>query len=65
MSLQIPILSLVVDIEKAHRRVPLAEQDWGLVACSSQAMPTDAALFEDWLLDVNTVGTFGVGSAAY
>ena len=37
-SLYMPIISLVVDVSKAHRRVPLDQRDWGLVACS----PDDA-----------------------
>ena len=49
------VFALKGDISKAHRRVLVREEDWGLQAC--QLIPTTI-----WL---NRVGTFGIGSAAY
>ena len=43
------------DVSKAHRRVAVAESDWGMQACSLRPGKV-------WL---NKVGTFGVASAAY
>jgi hypothetical protein len=34
-----PIMALVVDVEKAHQQVPVAEEDWRHVACSADPMP--------------------------
>jgi len=51
---------LTVDVAKAHRRVPVREEDWGVQACQIEADRSPDA--EVWL---NTVGTFGVASAAY
>ena len=59
-----PIVALVVDVEKAHRRVPLDERDWGHVACSPDPMPTGPGK-GDWLVYVNTVGAYGVASASW
>jgi hypothetical protein len=44
-----PIMALVVDVEKAHQQVPVAEEDWRHVACSADPMP----------------GTYGVASASW
>ena len=60
-----PIMALVVDIEKAHRRVPLAEEDWGHVACSATDMPASKQDQEQWPIFLNTVGTYGVASASW
>ena len=59
-----PLVSLVVDIEKAHRRVPLDERDFGHVACPPYDLPEEQ-LQEDWIIYVNTVGTYGVASASW
>ena len=42
---------------RAHRLVRVAEEDWGLQACKTGVRPDRI-----W---INTVGTFGIGSAAY
>ena len=48
-------LSLLADVSKAHRLVKIKQQEWGLISC---------ALGEDEIY-ANTVGTFGIASAAY
>ena len=63
--LQKPILGLVLDVEKAHRQVPVREEDWGYLACSTVPKPTDEKDLEEWALLVNTVGTYGVASASW
>lgn len=45
------------DVARAHRLVRVAEADWGLLACKTGVRPDRI-----W---INTVGTFGIGSAAY
>ena len=45
------------DVARAHRLVRVAEADWGLLACK-----TGVRSDHIW---INTVGTFGNGSAAY
>ena len=50
------IFSLVFDVSKAHRRVPVSPSDSGFQACSVEDPE------EVWL---NTVGAFGVGSIWY
>ena len=60
-----PIVSLVVDVSKAHRRVPVDERDWGLLACSESPRPRDPALLATWPILVNKVGTYGVASASW
>ena len=47
--------ALLGDVSKAHRRIKVREADWGYQAC--QLCPETV-----WL---NTVGTYGMGSAAY
>ena len=59
-----PLVSLVVDVAKAHRRVPIAEEDWGHLACSATEKPS-TGLEDDWPIYVNTVGTYGVASASW
>ena len=57
------VFGLAFYVSKAHRRVPVDERDWGLQACSlipSRRAPTD----QDEVY-VNTVGTYGIGSASY
>ena len=52
------------DVSKAHRRVPIVEEEWGLLACrASSSGGTSPA--EDETVYVNKVGTFGVSSAGY
>ena len=48
---------LAGDVARAHRLVRVAEEDWGLQACKTDVRPDHI-----W---INTVGTFGIGSAAY
>jgi len=47
----------LADVAKAHRRVKVREEDWGLQACKLEGDPDTVY--------VNKVGTFGVSSAAY
>ena len=57
------VFMLALDISKAHRRVPVRPADWGLQACSGLPLgqlPGPHA--EVW---INTVGTYGLGSASY
>lgn len=60
-------LGLKSDVSKAHRRVPLDPRDYGLVACAIRPMPTSAAEgdLDSWEIFLNTVGTYGVGSAGW
>ena len=51
------IFSLNADIAKAHRRVLVRKEDWGVQACRTSS--TSSVI---WL---NKVGTFGVASAAF
>ena len=60
-----PVLSLVVDIEKAHRRVPVAECDWGHLGCSATDLPPSVEDQALWPIYLNTVGTYGVASASW
>ena len=57
-------LGLVWDFKGAHRIVAVAEEDWGLQACSEESLgpgvPSD-----DTEVILNTVGTFGVSTAGY
>ena len=50
------------DVSKAHRRIPIAEEDWGLQSSSCQDPPEN---LDDWVIELNTVGTYGLGSAAW
>ena len=50
--------ALTGDVKRAHRLVKVAEEDWGLQACRTNANGCGHL----WL---NLVGTFGVSSAAY
>ena len=47
--------AVVGDVSKAHRRIPVRQEDWGFQAC--RLVPGKV-----W---VNKVGTYGVASAAY
>lgn len=57
-------IALVSDVSKAHRRIPVREQDWGLQACSISPQPKDLRT-EEWPILLNLVGTYGVASAAW
>ena len=50
--------SLLYDVSRAHKLVPVREEDWGLLAFR---LPGDAS--QD--IFFHTRGTFGIGSAAY
>ena len=54
---------LAFDVSKAHRRVPVVEDDWGLMCCST--LPSTEDPHDDTEVWVNKVGTYGVGSASY
>ena len=60
-----PLVSLVIDIEKAHQQIPTDERDWGHVACAEQEKPLDASKLGEWELHLKTVGTYGVASASW
>ena len=60
-NLELPILGMSTDVEKAHRQTPVDERDWGLMACSTEQMP---ARLEGWQILVNTVQTYGMASAS-
>ena len=48
----------------AHRQVPVREEDWGYLACRAEEGSVEEITNEHEIY-INTVGTFGVGSAAY
>ena len=55
--------ALAFDVGKAHRRVPIAVEDWGLQACCLGEV-------QEYIKDgdpvwLNTVGTNGIGSVSY
>ena len=55
------MIALIWDVSKAHRRIPVAESDWGMQSCSlrtdgSPPQPED-------IIWCNTVGTYGIASA--
>lgn len=58
------LVGFVWDVAKAHRRVPVHPDDWGWQACAVD-QPPDAGDLDLWELWLNTVGTYGVGSASY
>jgi len=47
--------AILGDVSKAHRRIKVKKEDWGLQACQ----------LDPGTVWVNTVGTYGMGSAAY
>ena len=49
------VFALLGDVSQAHRQIKVVERDWGLQACRLQ----------QGRLWINTVGTYGVGSAGY
>ena len=57
------LFAFAFDISKAPRRVGVCERDWGLQACST--CPADHELLDSDPVWLNTVGTYGVGSASY
>ena len=48
--------ALTADVSEAHRQIPIAPEDWHLLACQVEQGST---------VYVNTEGTFGVASASY
>jgi hypothetical protein len=61
-------MALLCDVSKAHRRVKIRREDWGFQACSLVYENCKDDDEGEFLLDtvwVNTVGTFGMSSAAY
>lgn len=63
-ALRPPILAMVADVSKAHRRIPVCERDWGFMACAIEKKP-EPSLLDGWNILVNTVGTYGVGSMSW
>ena len=57
-------LGLSWDFKGAHRIVLVAEEDWGLQACTMEDLRAEGPR-EDTEVLVNTVGTFWVSSAGY
>jgi hypothetical protein len=57
--------SLIFDVARAHRKVAVAEDDWGLQACTTKEAPPVDSQDDEEEVKVNTVCTYGVGSAAY
>eukprot|EP00438_Fugacium_kawagutii_P025749 Skav221045 [mRNA] locus=scaffold1448:254439:257677:+ [translate_table: standard] len=55
--------SMVYDIAKAHRLIPVREEDWGLQAFRLPGLDGTGEKEED--IYCHTCGTFGVASAAY
>ena len=55
--------ALDFDVTKAHRRIPVVPEEWGLLAC--RARPGADPPADDELIYINCVGTFGIGSAGY
>ena len=55
---------LTFDVSQAHRQVPIRDEDWGYLACRAEEGPVEEIADGDEIY-INTVGTFGVGSAAY
>ena len=51
------IFAINADIAKAYRRVRVRQEDWGAQACKTSSKSN--------VVWVNTVGTFGVASAAF
>ena len=52
-------LSLLYDVSKAHKLVPIKEDDWGLQAFRMSGKRDEGFVF------LHTKGTFGIASAAY
>ena len=59
---QVPHFMLLFDVRKAHRLVPVREEDWGYQACLVDGDFDEHGEQQVWL---NKVGTFGMSSAAY
>ncbi len=55
---------LTFDVSHAHRQIPVREEDWGYLACRAEEGSVDD-ITDQHEVYINTVGTFGVGSAAY
>ena len=56
--------ALKYDVSKAHRRVPVVEEEWGLLACRAHGDLEGPPKSSDTVY-INKVGTFGVSSAGY
>ena len=59
---QVPHFMLLFDVRKAHRLVPVREEDWGYQACLVDGDFDEHGEQQVWL---NKVGTFGMSLAAY
>ncbi|CAE8648411.1 unnamed protein product [Polarella glacialis] len=57
-----PVLGLSSDVEKAHKQIPMDKRDWKYMACSTEPMPPDK---DDWVIHINTQGTYGFSSASW
>ena len=57
--------ALKSDISKAHRRIPVSEEDWGLQACAIDPKPSHPEDLGKWEIWLNQVGTYGIGSASW
>lgn len=51
--------SLVYDVKRAHKLIPVREEDWGLQAFRLPGERKDEGVY------VHARGTFGIASAAY
>ena len=59
-------MSLLGDVGKAHRRIKIRQKDWGWQACTlADLTDTNGDSVDDKEVWLNTVGTFGLSSAAY
>jgi hypothetical protein len=61
----LPIVALVVDVEKAHQQVPIDRRDWGHVAFSAEEMPSSPEGLDNWPIALKTVGSYGVSSVSW
>ena len=59
---QVPHFMLLFDVRKAHRLVPVREEDWVYQACLVDGDFDEHGEQQVWL---NKVGTFGMSSATY
>ena len=61
-------VTMAGDMTEAHRSVAIREDDWGYQACDpldEEPVPGIRGTKEDPVVALNTVGTFGMSSAAY
>ena len=59
-----PHIALGWDCESAHRTVQVAEEDWGLQACTASFCEVEK-LQGDAVVFLNKVGTFGLSSVGH